>query len=215
MYKRQGVNRALQAKPTSKETAYCDAANQADCQRAFVTLGLVMGTLLSFVVLIEIFITDTINYQKNTIYYIGAQIICTYGTTVALLFWSFAKKYVIPYSLSMMIIVGSLAGAILGELGDTNGPFFYAIYILPMFIMFVPSNLRWRIFSTLAIIAGFTVAFLWQQKSISFNRPDITLNYIFCITIHCIFLGHRNRKIARERTLAMYRLNEELSLIHI
>lgn len=192
------------------ERAFIRSEDERECQRVVIGQGLSVGTALLVTVLFEIIFVKHPPFIEHLAWSAPLQIIGAYLTSAALAYSERVRRYTIPFSLAMVSLVGSLAGLVLGGLGGFDGPFFYSIYVLPAFIMIIPTSLLNRALGTLAIMSGFAALFIAQQPTLE-PPPyaDISAVTMFIIASACVYLGHRNWIVARERAIAMYRLGQD------
>lgn len=192
------------------ERAFIRSEDERECRRVVISQGVSVGTALLVTVLFEIIFVKHPPFIEHLVWSTPLQIFGAYFTSACLAYSERIRRYTIPFSLAMVSLVGALAGLVLGGLGGFDGPFFYSIYILPAFIMIIPTSLSSRALGTFAIMGGFLVLFIAQQPEIALPPyADITAVTMFIIASACVFLGHRNWIVARERAIAMYRLGQD------
>ncbi len=97
-------------------------------------------------------------------------------------------------------IVAGIGGLLLGDLGGFDGPFFYAAYVLPTFIMVLPCTFPDRLVMTLSSVAAFLATFFAPHpEHLDYPFAHIALAYLGVITGVDLFFGHRTMLLLRER----------------
>lgn len=96
--------------------------------------------------------------------------------------------------------LAGIGGTLLGDLGGFDGPFFYAAYVLPTFIMVLPCTFKERLAMTLSSVAAFLATFFVPHPA-HLDDPfaHIGLAYLAVITGVNLFFGHRTMLLLRER----------------
>lgn len=112
------------------------------------------------------------------------------------------KRPLLIAALSYPLMCG-IGGWVLGHLGGFDGPYFYAAYILPTFLMTVPLQPTFRLTLTAVMVAAFVGFFLLPNpQHLDHAHVSIAFNYLLSITALDIFVGHQNFALTR-RTFRM------------
>lgn len=191
------------------ERSHCDAQLREESRRNVSILGLVVGSAMLVAFLIEMFAVRLPGWHEHVSRALPAQIAACWGTSLGLTYVPFLRRHAIAFSLLMISTVLGMGGWLLGGLGGFDGPFFYSVYIAPVFIMVVPCGLGLRIASTLFALVCFMALFALQQPLSGAPSPEVTLHTLFIVSSASILLGHKNTSVSRERFLAMYRLDAD------
>lgn len=103
---------------------------------------------------------------------------------------------------------GAFGGRLLGDLGGFDGPFFYASYVLPTFVMILPCALGERMLMTTAAVGAFLLAFfLPHPEHLDYRFSHIALAYLGAIVVTDLHFGHRGMSLLHER----FRMARELA----
>lgn len=114
-----------------------------------------------------------------------------------------SKKYPLLIAGASYPLMCGIGGWVLGNLGGFDGPYFYAAYILPTFLMTVPLPPATRFTLTAVMISAFVGFFLLPNpQHLEHPHVSIAFNYLLSIAALDIFVGHQNFALTR-RTFRM------------
>jgi signal transduction histidine kinase len=93
-----------------------------------------------------------------------------------------------------------LGGGILGDLGGFDGPFFYAVYIMPTFVMMIPCRLGDRILTTGVIVGAFLVAFFGPHPE-HLDHPFAHIGFMYLAVVSAVdvYFGHQSVGVLEQR----------------
>lgn len=127
------------------------------------------------------------------------QILAGLLTYLVLAYHSIGPRRPLAIGVTAYLVVMGLGGWVLGRLGGLDGPYFYAAYILPAFLVPVPMPLGPRIGITLAMLASFLVPFLGPHPEyLDVPHANIAVNYLVAVTVLDVFVGHRSDQLAAQ-----------------
>ncbi len=174
-----------------------------------VLQGLVVGAAFCVALLGETFIAQT-PFHAHMMRTLPIQMLLALFTSLALIKWSWAITHVRHFALWMTIIISSMGGLVLGGFGAFDGPFFYSIYMMPVFLLWIPCPIHTRMLGTATSTLGFVGWFLWQQPDLTLPpHLDIIISSLCIIGAACIAQGHRTWRIATEQYISQFRQEHE------
>lgn len=185
-----------------------------ECRNIFVFVGIIVSVSLIISLVVETAFYTHRPYYAHLSIFVPLLLACSTFGSVGLAVVPQVYERAIGFSLAMIVIIGSLAGSLLGAMGDMNTPLFYGIYIMPTFVLFVPCKLPIRLLATVLVLLGFSSMFLLQQAHIHFPQVNVTAMYLGASTFTSLALGHRNWRLLQERALVRYRLELDRQQTH-
>lgn len=114
------------------------------------------------------------------------------------------------FALALGMAIAGCAATHTSEMSDLNGPFFYAIYILPPITIGLAVELRERMLMTLAWPASWVVAYFGAHPSYLEHRMlHVPAIILFGALIVSVFLGHQAFLAVRDRFMLGRRLDRQ------
>jgi signal transduction histidine kinase len=125
-----------------------------------------------------------------------------------------ARRYPVFVAAPWYFLAAIVGGIYLSAMGGFDGPFFYAVYAVAPLVAYLPCTLPQRIFLTIGMVVGFSVAFLAPHPDyLRYSLIHIPATYLVLGSAGSIALGQLGYKLIREHyamSQLLMRRNESL-----